>query len=232
MSSDNPVLGRSQIEQYYRLHARIYDLTRWTFLRGREELISRAAAQCHPHRILEVGCGTGKNLLHLGRFFPEAQLWGLDLSPHMLAQARKKLRGLSHRLTLIQAAYDRPVAPDQFELVVFSYALSMFNPGWDAALKTASQDLSPTGSIAVVDFHDSASKGFKQWMGLNHVRLDSHLLPSLRNLYPSGEWLVLPVCGGLWSYFLFVGRSRHLRVGPEVRSYIGAYLIKDEGYEP
>ena len=95
MSLINPALGRSQIEQYYRLHAWIYDLTRWTFLRGREELIRRAVAQCHPHRIFEVGCGTGKNLLHLGRLFPEAELWGLDLSPHMLARARKKLRGLA-----------------------------------------------------------------------------------------------------------------------------------------
>lgn len=207
MSLDNPARGRSQIEQYYRLHARIYDLTRWTFLRGREELIRRAAAQCHPQRILEVGCGTGKNLLHLGRLFPEAQLWGLDLSPHMLAQARKKLRGLSHRLTLIQAAYDRPVSPGQFDLVVFSYALSMFNPGWDAAFKTASQDLSSGGSMAVVDFHDSASKGFKQWMGLNHVRLDAHLLPRLEDLFLSSEWTVCQAFGSLWSFFLFMGRD-------------------------
>jgi S-adenosylmethionine-diacylgycerolhomoserine-N-methlytransferase len=206
MSLDNPALGRSQIEQYYRLHAWIYDLTRWTFLRGREELIRRAVAQCHPHRIFEVGCGTGKNLLHLGRLFPEAELWGLDLSPHMLARARKKLRGLSHRLTLIQAAYDQPVAPGQFDLVVFSYALSMFNPGWDAAVKTASQDLSPAGTMAVVDFHDSASKGFKHWMGLNHVRLDAHLLPRLKDLFFSSEWTVRPVCG-LWSFFLFMGRD-------------------------
>ena len=208
MSLDNPALGRSQIVRYYRLHARIYDLTRWTFLKGREELIRRVAAQCQPRRILEVGCGTGKNLLHLGLLFPEAQLWGLDLSPNMLARASEKLRGLRHRLTLIEAAYDRPVASSQFDLVVFSYALSMFNPGWDAALKTASHDLSPGGVIAVVDFHDSASKMFKQWMGLNHVRLDSHLLPRLEDLLSSWECTVRPACCGLWSYFLFVGRRK------------------------
>ena len=132
-----------------------------------------------------MGCGTGKNLLHLGRIFPEARLWGLDLSPHMLAQARKKLRGLGHRVTLVQAAYDRPVAPGQFDLVVFSYALSMFNPGWEAALRTASQDLSPGGAIAVVDFHDSPSKRFKRWMGFNHAlcyqpkNINFHLVSSI-----------------------------------------------------
>jgi S-adenosylmethionine-diacylgycerolhomoserine-N-methlytransferase len=207
MSLENLALGRSQIERYYRIHAGIYDLTRWTFLRGREELMRLAAAQCHPRCILEVGCGTGKNLLHLGRLFPEAQLWGLDLSPHMLARAHKKLAGLGQRITLLEAAYDQPVAPGQFDLVVFSYALSMFNPGWDAALKTAIRDLSPKGAIAVVDFHDSASPGFKRWMGLNHVRLDGHLLPRLEDLFLSGEWRVRPVYGGLWSFFLFLGRE-------------------------
>ena len=207
MSPENLAIERSQIERYYRLHAWIYDLTRWTFLRGREELIRRAAAQCHPRRLLEVGCGTGKNLLHLGSLFPEAELWGLDLSPHMLVRARKKLKGLGQRLTLIEAAYDRAVAPGQFDLVVFSYALSMFNPGWDKALTTAGQDLSPEGAIAVVDFHDSSSRRFKQWMGFNHVRLDSHLLPRLEDLFLAGEWSVRPVCGGLWSFFLFLGQE-------------------------
>jgi S-adenosylmethionine-diacylgycerolhomoserine-N-methlytransferase len=207
MSLDNPALERSEIVRYYRLHARIYDLTRWTFLKGREELIRRAAAQCQPQHILEVGCGTGKNLLHLGRLFTAAQLWGLDLSPHMLARASEKLRGQRHRLTLLESAYDQPVAPDLFDLVVFSYALSMFNPGWEAALKTASRDLSPGGSIAVVDFHASDSKGFKHWMGLNHVRLDAHLLPHLEDLFLSGEWTVRPAFGGLWEYFLFLGKD-------------------------
>jgi S-adenosylmethionine-diacylgycerolhomoserine-N-methlytransferase len=207
MCPENLTLERSQIERYYRMHAWIYDLSRWTFLRGREELVSRAASQCHPHRILEVGCGTGKNLRHLGQLFPKAHLWGLDLSPHMLARARQKLQGLGHRLSLLEATYDQPVAPGRFDLVVFSYALSMFNPGWDAALKTAVRDLSPEGAIAVVDFHDSPSKGFKKWMGLNHVCLDAHLLPRLEDLFLSGEWTVRPVYGGLWSFFLFMGRE-------------------------
>jgi S-adenosylmethionine-diacylgycerolhomoserine-N-methlytransferase len=209
MTTDSTAQAQSAIARYYRIHARIYDFTRWTFLRGRENLIRLAAAQCHPKAILEVGCGTGKNLLHLGRRFPEAQLCGLDLSPHMLGQAHQKLRGLRQRLTLVAAAYDQPVAPGRFDLVVFSYALSMFNPGWEAALLTASKDLSPEGAIAIVDFHDSPSKRFKRWMGFNHVRLDSHLLPCLRDLFPSGEWSASSAFGGLWSYFLFVGRSRH-----------------------
>ena len=56
----------------------------------------------------------GKNLMQLGRAFPRARLWGLDLSGDMLAMAQKKLRDLAPRLTLVQAAYDRPVGEAPF----------------------------------------------------------------------------------------------------------------------
>ena len=198
---------RRFIERYYRVHAGIYDLTRWTFLLGREALLRQVAASVSPARILEVGCGTGKNLVQLGRQFPQARLWGLDLSGDMLAVAKKKLQGLSPRLTLIQAAYDHPVEEKPFfDLVVFSYALSMFNPGWEQALTAASRDLAPGGAIAVVDFHDSGFPLFKRWMGLNHVRLDGHLLPGLKSRFPTHDATIRPAYGGVWSYFRFIGR--------------------------
>ncbi len=198
---------RRSIERYYRWHAGIYDLTRWTFLLGREALVREVAASFIPSSILEVGCGTGKNLEQLGRRFPRARLWGLDLSGDMLAVAEKKLKNLAPRLTLVQAAYDRPVGEGHFfDLVVFSYALSMFNPGWEEALSAASLDLAPGGAIAVVDFHDSGSRLIKRWMGLNHVRLDGHLLQGLKSRFPRHVATIRPAFGGLWSYLRFVGR--------------------------
>lgn len=195
------------LERYYRRQAGIYDLTRWSFLRGREALVQRVGALLTPSRILEVGCGTGKNLAYLGRLYPQADLWGLDLSADMLGVARKKLQNLDDRLTLIQASYDGPVvAEPSFDLVMFSYALSMFNPGWEQALAAAEQDLTPGGACAVVDFHDSNSPIFKHWLALNHVRLDGHLLPGLKNRFPRHEAFIRPAYAGLWSYFLFIGR--------------------------
>lgn len=196
------------LKRYYRLHSGVYDLTRWSFLLGREALVRRVAARCAPAAILEVGCGTGRNLGQLGRRFPQARLCGVDLSGDMLAVAAKKLASLAPRLTLIQAAYDRPVKPAPFfDLVVFSYALSMFNPGWEEALAAAGRDLTPGGVLAVVDFHDSGRPLFKRWMGLNHVRLDGHLLPGLQARFPLYESAVRPAYGGVWSYFLFIGRA-------------------------
>jgi S-adenosylmethionine-diacylgycerolhomoserine-N-methlytransferase len=83
----------------------------------------------------------------------------------------------------------------------------MFNPGWEEALDTAASDLISGGAIAVVDFLDSGSQLFKRWMGLNHVRLESHLLPQLQARFISFDYCINPAFGGLWSYFLFLGKN-------------------------
>lgn len=54
----------------------------------RESLVN--AIQGSPRRILDLGCGTGTTTLMLKRQFPQAEVVGLDLSPHMLVMAQRK----------------------------------------------------------------------------------------------------------------------------------------------
>lgn len=54
----------------------------------RESLVK--AIKGEPRRILDLGCGTGTTTLMLKRRFPEAEVTGLDLSPHMLVMADYK----------------------------------------------------------------------------------------------------------------------------------------------
>jgi S-adenosylmethionine-diacylgycerolhomoserine-N-methlytransferase len=61
--------------------------------------------------------------------------------------------------------------------------------------------------MAVVDFHDLGLPLFKRWMGLNHVRLDGHLLAGLKSRFPTCDWAIRPAFGGVWSYFHFIGRA-------------------------
>ena len=191
---------------YYRFHSRIYDATRWSFLFGRSALIERVAARSSPRRILEIGCGTGTNLAHLGRLFPRAELTGLDLSKDMLARAHRKLSGLGGRIRLVQRAYDERLG-ERFELVVFSYSLSMFNPGWERAIACAREDLMPGGLIAVVDFHDTPLSLFSWWMKLQHVRLDGHLLQGLEKTFTSRHTEVSRAFFGLWRFFGYIGEK-------------------------
>ncbi|HPF59129.1 MAG TPA: methyltransferase domain-containing protein [Candidatus Competibacteraceae bacterium] len=205
-ASDN---GHAALARYYRWHARIYDATRWSFLFGRNALIRALASDVNlPRNILEIGCGTGGNLLRLARQFPEAAVTGLDLSADMLARARRKLEARQLPVTLLQQCYDWPLYPEPvFDLIVFSYCLSMMNPGWNRALASAMRDLRPGGRLAVVDFHDTRITGFRRWMGMNHVRMDGHLLPGLNTLCQPVTTALHKAYGGGWRYFHFIGQK-------------------------
>ncbi len=196
------------LERYYQFHSRIYDATRWSFLFGREEVLLRAACVISPRNILEVGCGTGRNLPWLRKRFPQAHITGVDLSEQMLAIAAKKIS--DDQTTLLRRSYSAPVHQDnqRFDLVLFSYALSMFNPGWEQAIDAAWEDLAEGGCIAVVDFSDSYFSWFRNWMGVNHVRMEGHLWPYLSRKFAPLLDERFAAYGGVWNYGIFIGRKQ------------------------
>ncbi len=195
---------------YYRLHAKIYDATRWTFLFGRKEILTRIGIDPQAKlTLLEVGCGTGYNLKRLAGAFPNLSLIGVDVSADMLQQAEKNMAAFPNKVQLIE----KPYAPHSFNLeqkpdvILISYALTMFNPGWEDAIAKAAEDLPVGGKIAVVDFHYSRSKFFRWWMGKNHVRMEAHLMPVLENTFKPVYKSIRKAYGGVWEYCLFVGEK-------------------------
>ncbi|MDR3401035.1 MAG: class I SAM-dependent methyltransferase [Chthoniobacter sp.] len=200
---------QASIEGYYRWHARIYDATRWSFLFGRTGILREVARLATPARILEVGCGTGKNLVNLCRIFPRATVTGIDLSETMLEVARRKAAPFGSRIRLLWGAYGAAQTGDDatYDLILFSYALSMFNPGFEAAITTAHRDLAPGGQVAVVDFHDTRLSFFARWMGVNHVRMDGQLRPLLTRRFLPRIDRLHSAYGGTWRYLTFVGQK-------------------------
>lgn len=193
---------------YYQLHSKFYDLTRWSFLFGRSSLVQRIAKETVPNRILEVGCGTGTNLAGLANAFPEAELVGLDLSKDMLQKADTKLASHGARTHFLHRAYNEPVGCGQpFDLILFSYSLSMFNPGWEQALDAAGDDVAESGIVAVVDFHTTPFGFFARWMSMNHVRLGGHLLGGLRERFTPRYEHTGSAWFGVWKYFQFFGQK-------------------------
>jgi S-adenosylmethionine-diacylgycerolhomoserine-N-methlytransferase len=142
------------MDAIYRRQKHIYDLTRKYYLFGRDPLIN--GLKCAPGaRVLEIGCGTGRNLAQIGRRWPGVELHGLDISHEMLATARERL-GTDAKLSLGDATGFEPVSLfgcGEFDRVVISFALSMI-PEWRKAVSHAAGLLAPGGSLHIVDFSD------------------------------------------------------------------------------
>jgi S-adenosylmethionine-diacylgycerolhomoserine-N-methlytransferase len=163
------------MDRMYRRQRHIYDLSRKFYLLGRDEAI-RGLRPAPGDGVLEIGCGTGRNLVKLARTYPQARLFGLDVSREMLASAAAAAAraGLSKRIALARAdatAFDPEAlfGCAEFDRIMISYALSMIPP-WRAALGRALDLLSPGGSLHVVDFGDGGGlpgplrAGLRRWL--------------------------------------------------------------------
>ena len=92
------------MDRMYRRQRHIYDLSRKFYLLGRDEAIARLRP-APGEKVLEIGCGTGRNLVKLAQAYPEARLFGLDVSREMLATAAASSAraGFASRVALAQS---------------------------------------------------------------------------------------------------------------------------------
>jgi S-adenosylmethionine-diacylgycerolhomoserine-N-methlytransferase len=181
------------MDDVYRTQRHFYDLTRKYYLLGRDRLI--AALDPPPGgSVLEIGCGTGRNLIAVGRRYPGVRLYGVDISAEMLVTARRSVAraGLESRTLLAEgdaSDFDAQALLGQatFDRVFISYALSMI-PDWQGALEQAASCVAPGGRLDIVDFgqQDALPKlwrrGLFAWLGKFHVAPRADLGPTLARL--------------------------------------------------
>ncbi|EMR13222.1 Biotin synthesis protein bioC [Methylophaga lonarensis MPL] len=95
-----------------------------------DELLDRLSlVNIQPQTVLDLGCGTGRNLSFLAQRYPDAQLLAMDIAPAMLVRARNNwqqhlgfkrwLPGASRPL-FIGADAERLPLPDQSVDLVFA----------------------------------------------------------------------------------------------------------------
>ncbi len=168
------------MDRIYRHQRHIYDASRKFYLLGRDQLIDGLQPP-KGGSVLEIGCGTGRNLIRIAQRYPDCACHGLDVSSAMLATAQGSVAkaGLERRIGLAQAdatGFDPQVLFGHagFDRIVISYALSMIPP-WQGVVAEALRRLSPGGSLHIVDFGDQAGLPgpFKavllRWLALFHV---------------------------------------------------------------
>lgn len=167
------------MNRIYRRQRHIYDLTRKYYLLGRDRLIDDLRAR-PADAVLEIGCGTGRNLIRAAKTHPYAHFHGIDISSEMLSSAREAIarNGLAAnvRLALADATAFDPAAlfgRPRFERIFISYSLSMI-PDWRTVLHGAATRLTPRGELHIVDFGDQRGlpKVFRSGLCLWLARFD------------------------------------------------------------
>jgi S-adenosylmethionine-diacylgycerolhomoserine-N-methlytransferase len=141
----------------YKYQRYIYDATRKYYLLGRDRLLDALRPE-DGSTVLEIGCGTGRNLIQAARRYPNARFVGLDISQAMLDTARASIAraGLAGRIAVYQAdaaAFDLSDLCGEAKVgrVFISYTLSMIPP-WRQVLPRALHALAPGGRLHIVDF--------------------------------------------------------------------------------
>lgn len=182
----NPVRG------FYRLHAPIYDYTRWAFLFRRKAAV-QAMDLSPTHRALEIGCGTGLNFHLIAQNLDArrgGELVGLDFSEAMLARAQRRIEanGWPH-VSCIRGDASTIQLDRKFDRILFSYSIAMI-PDWRGALDRVREHLAPAGRVVVIEF--GRFEGWplvgalaRTWLRWNHVDVSQPYADELRERFES-----------------------------------------------
>jgi S-adenosylmethionine-diacylgycerolhomoserine-N-methlytransferase len=208
-SAGTAVDHKSAMDRMYRVQRHFYDATRAYYLLGRDRLI----ADLHPPAggtVLEVGCGTGRNIVKAALEYPDAGFFGFDISDEMLATAAQSVgrHGLRSRVRLAQGdATDfqpyKAFRQNAFDRIYISFTLSMI-PDWRKTLQSTLKMLKPEGELHIVDFGQCEGlprlfkRGLFTWLNLFSVQPQKDLLDATRliALQSGFDTELVSHCGG------------------------------------
>lgn len=187
----------SAMDRMYRIQRYFYDATRKFYLLGRDGLLHEMAVK-PGESVLEIGCGTARNLIILAKRHPDAHFFGLDASAAMLETADSKTRAANIKNIQLKTALaddfdhrttfglDKP-----FDKIFFSYSMTMIPP-WRESLENAMANLRPGGTLFIVDFYDQADlptpfeRLLKWWLRKFHVQHWEGLIPFIESFEANG----------------------------------------------
>ncbi len=185
-----------RMNRMYRYQRHIYDATRRHYLLGRDEAIT-GLAPAPGQSVLEIGCGTGRNLIQAAKKFPQARLFGVDVSTEMLTSAIAAIEsaGLDGRVRVAHgdaSTFDpMPLfGTGGFDRVLISYSLSMITD-WRGALAAAVALLNRGGELHAVDFGDQrdlpriARALLRRWLAAFDVTPRDELESAMQSLAQS-----------------------------------------------
>lgn len=193
------------VNAYYKFHSKIYDLTRWSILFGRNKIVEQLPKfEAKDLSILELGCGTGHHLKKLANYYPDSEITGVDNSEDMIKRASRRISGFDQIEVERVSCQEFLPKKDKYDLIFCSYSLSMFGE-YHEFLVRINESLKDGGILVAVDFDKSPFTFFEKWMRWNHVDISGDLFKQLQVLYKEQTYETKKAYLGLWEYSLFLG---------------------------
>lgn len=164
---------RDFLNRYYKWTKPVYDITRKYYLLGRDRVL-RELAREDWSTLVEIGPGTGRNLLKLAASKPNAVLGGVEPCDEMLDFAQRRLPRAHFVHGFAETSDYADLVGQPIDRILFSYCLSMVGDR-AAALDRAYEALAPGGQVVVVDFADLsglpglAGRALRKWLETFHV---------------------------------------------------------------
>jgi len=189
MKNSDAQIAQKEIGRLYDGIAWFYDI--WAGLtetRARKRALEIAEIQ-DGQSILEVAVGTGVAFVELVRRNPNGKNIGIDLSPKMLAKAKKRLQVLpdGNYSLYVSSAYALPIDNDSIDLLMNNYMFDLIPyADMDKVLNEFSRVLNPDGQLVLVNMTigEGAGSGIYDFLyhlspklmgGCRGVRLADHL---------------------------------------------------------
>lgn len=148
-------ITQADVKKTYKFYAPIYDFVFGSVLEPGRRMLCKEVCTLKPHRILEIGVGTG---LLLDKYPASSKITGIDICNDMLTHARQKAQKLSHmdiELSLIDAE-QLDFADKSFDCVVIPYVLSV-TPDPQKLVSEARRVCKKDGTIIILNHFSGTS---------------------------------------------------------------------------
>ncbi len=135
----------------YRHRARLYDLLDLPFEYGRYRRLRRRMFEGLTGRLLDAGVGPGRNI----EFYPEgSEVTGIDLSPAMIARARRRSEKLGRDVELVEMDVSATAfADNHFDAVIATFLFCVLdNDRQLPALTELARICKEGGEIRLLDY--------------------------------------------------------------------------------
>lgn len=143
----------SNISSYYDKDAADYDARYWnnTVLQHMRQSFREETKRYPANTMLEVGCGTGLDLVHFAKTHPERKIFGIDISQEMINKSRQRIQqsGCANIVTTVGTDQEiKKLYPNQtFDIVYIYFGALNTSAELSLAANNLTEVLTPNGHL-------------------------------------------------------------------------------------